>query len=111
VLSHRALAALTSVIALLWVVNAVVGWIDPTRRQDTVSAAFMFVLAILYRGLQRKAAALPGAPDAPDDPDDPDAPDPQPEDDPPALNRVRRALGDLVAGEAPAPRRGQEDDS
>jgi hypothetical protein len=45
--------ALMWIVSLAWVANIVIGWINPNLGQQAVNAAFMVVLAVLFRTLRR----------------------------------------------------------
>lgn len=84
--------ALMWIVSLAWIANIVVGYFKPELGQQAINAAFMVVLAVLFRTLRRGRGG--------DDDQGGSAGE--------ALDEVRRLVGDTIAGDpgqAPANRR------
>ncbi len=77
--------ALMWTVALAWVANLVVGYFEPDRAQQAVNAAFMVVVAVLWRELRRSRPE--GGEESPSE----------------VLDEARRAVGDLLSGEERRP--------
>jgi membrane protein implicated in regulation of membrane protease activity len=80
------------IVSAAWVANLVIGYFKPDLGQQAVNAAFMVVLAVLFRALRRSRDG--------DDGEDQSVAE--------VLEEARRTVGEVIAGEpgrAPAERR------
>lgn len=83
--------ALMWIVSLAWIANIVIGYLKPELGQQAINAAFMVVLAVLFRTLRRSRGEDDEGGSASE-----------------ALDEARRLVGDAIAGDPP-PNRGTGD--